>query len=60
MRTIGEDVEVAEVLEVVEVPVSSHHSDDMSQGLQVSQSALWQCFSTMVKIVEVIELSGDS
>ena len=26
-RTIGEDVEV------VEVPVSSHHSDDMSQGL---------------------------
>ena len=29
-------VEVVEVVEVFEVPVSSHHSDDMSQGLQVN------------------------
>ena len=25
--------------------MSPHHSDHMSQGSQVSQSALWQCFS---------------
>ena len=24
-----------------------HHSDHMSQGSQISQGALWQCFSTM-------------
>ena len=25
--------------------MSAHHSDNMSQGSQVSQSAPWQCFS---------------
>ena len=25
--------------------MSPHHSDHMSQGSQVSQSALWECFS---------------
>ena len=25
--------------------MSPHHSDKMSQGSQVPQSALWQCFS---------------
>ena len=34
--------------------MSPHHSDNMSQGSQVSHSALWQCFSKVCRFLAVI------
>ena len=34
--------------------MSPHYFHHMSQGSQVSQSAVWQCFSTMARFLAVI------